>query len=552
MDTNFIYKKILKKIQKFKFKELQIELLNNFSFFVILFLSGFFFLSLLETIFGFEKFVRTGFYFSFILFCSVFILFKIIPTIAKIVGIFKTKSEEKIAEFVGNFFPEVKDELKNSIQLIKQKNENAKLYSLDLIDASLLNTWKKVEHLNFLSALDKSQIKKNFKIIFFVFVFVEIIFFFSSSLQNGFYRIVNYSTEFKNFDAITFEISPQNVEIVKGNSLPVSIKVKKNGNYLKGNFSLKFFSRKEFQKKIETQVLTQNANGIFKTELSFLKSPTFYFVEFDGIKSDEYLISVLDKLFLKNFQVEIIPPSYTNFPKQIFGENIGDITSYKGTKVNLKISANKEIQKGKINFSDSTEKTFKCENKNAFASFNLTESKTYSIEVFDKQNFKNESPIEYKIQVLQDEFPSIQILFPAKDINADESMNLNFQLKIKDDFGFSNVLFYHKLASSKFSKPEENFHSTAISFPRTSLNFFDFSYLWDFANKNYVPEDVIEYYFEVFDNDNVSGPKSSRSEMYKLRLPSFEEVFAEAEKNQTETIANLQDIKKKLKKQKKN
>jgi len=65
------------------------------------------------------------------------------------------------------------------------------------------------------------------------------------------------------------------------------------------------------------------------------------------------------------------------------------------------------------------------------------------------------------------------------------------------------------------------------------------SFQWDVSPLGLVPEDVVEYHAEVFDNDNVSGPKKGVSETYLLRLPSLDEVFADADKDQNDAIEKL-------------
>ena len=56
-----------------------------------------------------------------------------------------------------------------------------------------------------------------------------------------------------------------------------------------------------------------------------------------------------------------------------------------------------------------------------------------------------------------------------------------------------------------------------------------------------MPEDVVEYYIEIFDNDNILGPKSAKSQTYLVRLPSFEEVVDDLEKGHDETFKSLKE-----------
>ncbi|MGB9592103.1 MAG: DUF4175 family protein, partial [Candidatus Kryptoniota bacterium] len=83
--------------------------------------------------------------------------------------------------------------------------------------------------------------------------------------------------------------------------------------------------------------------------------------------------------------------------------------------------------------------------------------------------------------------------------------------------------------ASKYITPDKEWHSIEIPIADKSAGTQELTYLWDLTNLNLVPEDVVTYRAMVFDNDAVTGPKSSVSSEYRLRLPSLDEVFASAD-----------------------
>ena len=150
---------------------------------------------------------------------------------------------------------------------------------------------------------------------------------------------------------------------------------------------------------------------------------------------------------------------------------------------------------------------------------------TYHIELRDISGVTNANPIEYKLDVLPDAVPTVTVLSPAKNIDITNEMKLPLQVKVK------------------YEKPKEEFSFLPLSFSLSlsgqQVNEEIVNYLWDVSPLGLVPEDVIEYHIEVFDNDNVSGPKMGKSESYLLRLPSLEEVFADADKANEHALKNL-------------
>ncbi|MBK9047449.1 MAG: hypothetical protein IPL74_12295 [Bacteroidetes bacterium] len=54
------------------------------------------------------------------------------------------------------------------------------------------------------------------------------------------------------------------------------------------------------------------------------------------------------------------------------------------------------------------------------------------------------------------------------------------------------------------------------------------------------PGEEVEYYFEVWDNDGVSGPKSSRTQSMVFRAPTLQELAEKAELNADKMKASLE------------
>ena len=97
------------------------------------------------------------------------------------------------------------------------------------------------------------------------------------------------------------------------------------------------------------------------------------------------------------------------------------------------------------------------------------------------------------------------------------------------------------MTHSRYEQPKEDFSSLPIPLDASVKNSTDgdIEFQWDLSPLGLVPEDVVEYHAEVFDNDNISGPKKGISESFLLRLPSLDEVFADADKGQAEAVEKL-------------
>ncbi|MEX0602981.1 MAG: hypothetical protein WD295_06545, partial [Bacteroidota bacterium] len=92
----------------------------------------------------------------------------------------------------------------------------------------------------------------------------------------------------------------------------------------------------------------------------------------------------------------------------------------------------------------------------------------------------------------------------------------------------------------RYEPAQQNFTIVDLPLPRRGITQLELPYVWNLVPLRLVPEDVVEYYAEVYDNDTVSGPKTARSETYLLRLPSLEEVFTDLNKGHEASMDELQ------------
>ena len=89
---------------------------------------------------------------------------------------------------------------------------------------------------------------------------------------------------------------------------------------------------------------------------------------------------------------------------------------------------------------------------------------------------------------------------PAKNIDIATDLQFLLLATISDDFGFSSMRLAHRLIHSKYEKPQIDFHFQNIPITKLKPN-LEVEFNWDLKNLSLVPEDVVEYYIEIFDND---------------------------------------------------
>ena len=167
-------------------------------------------------------------------------------------------------------------------------------------------------------------------------------------LQAASYRLVNFSKEFISPPKFTFEVSPGNTQVTKGQD--VAIKIRVNGEKPKDVFlALKDIDQTNF----DLQELKADSLGIYSFERRSIRNTFNYYATAENISSDEFRIEVIDRPIIKSLDLSINSPNYSKIPA-IQQKDNGNITALIGSSVNLNVSSSKELSKAKLLFGDST------------------------------------------------------------------------------------------------------------------------------------------------------------------------------------------------------
>ncbi len=461
--------------------------------------------------------------------------------------ILKNATDSDTATKVGNQFPNIHDRLLNALQIYESKVREKVLYSIELIDASFIDLYDAIKDINFIQAVDYKRFKKTRKFFLYaVSVFLLALIISPKGFLWSAFRIYQFNQQFSVIPKLFFIIEPGDTEALRGEAVDFTIHpVGSSVN------TITFLSREEGVAKYEKTMLKISDNGIFKFSIPNIKSTIHYYVSSGDASSPVYKILVLDRPIVRILQLNVTYPAYTRIPPEALEENVGDVTVLPGTKINFKILSSKNLSSAELHFSDSTITKLSINEKEASGSITFLKDKSYTINLKDEIGLTNIAPITYQVKIIPDKYPYVSIAVPAKNVDVTESMLLNLLIIIKDDYGFSKLRLAYRLVQSRYERPSEEFSFFEIPITSKEQIAQEIWHNWNLAGLQLVPEDVLAYYVEIFDNDNVSGPKAARSETYLVRLPSLDEVFADVSENQKQFIETMQNVAKEAEKLKK-
>ncbi len=539
------YQTLVEKLDEFIRKYYKNQLLRGLIYSIGLILLFFVSVTALEYFAHFNIAVRTILFYSFVLATAfVFVKFIAIP-LSLLYRMGKILTHTEAAHIIGKHFSNVQDKLLNVLQLQSQQtasNYNSELQNL--IEASINQKTLELKPIPFASAVDFRENKKYLKYALIpVFLITIILIAAPSIIKDGTSRLVKHDVYFEKNAPFQFQIINKDLKTIAQQDF--ELKVKLNGNEVPDNVYIEIDGN-EFKLEKENII---NFNYVFK---NVQKNINFQLTA-DGFKSKEYELIALPNPILLNFEIALNYPTYLNKKDEIL-TNTGDLVVPAGTKIkwNFNTQNTKDLR---INFNDtsflvspSSENLFNYSNR-------FFRDKTYSIST-SNQFLKSKDSVTYNINVIPDAYPQI-VVAEKKDSNSTKL--ISFRGEVKDDYGFSQLTFNYRyvtnndtVSSQDDKNKKSEIHSNTININKSSTQ-DQFYHFWDLASLGINAGDQIEYYFEIWDNDGVTGSKSTRSQKMIFKAPTLKEIAENTDKNNNkikddliESIKQAKDVQKEL------
>ena len=258
-----------------------------------------------------------------------------------------------------------------------------------------------------------------------------------------------------------------------------------------------------------------------------------YYVEAGRVTTPVQKVDVVDRPRVNGIKLSIFYPDYTGLKPTVIDENNGSFSAVVGSRVNMQVETNLPVEQAELIFEDSSRTPLDVDSRRAETSLRVDKSQSYYVRLQDHLGEENPDPIQYYITAVPDEYPSIDVLRPGFNVNLSEEMILPLMVRIYDDYGFSSLVLKYTVVSQ--GRPSDE-HVAVLHFSDRIKTEGEIEFNWDMDKLNMFPGDYTMYYFEVADNDMISGPKISRSRQFVARIPSLEEIIAEAEGEGTKRI----------------
>lgn len=220
---------------------------------------------------------------------------------------------------------------------------------------------------------------------------------------------------------------------------------------------------------------------------------------------------------IENLALTFNYPAYTQLPPATRDPSDGKVQVLPGTEVKIKADLNHPVKGAELNLNGRDLLAMETPLPTQITGrFIAKEQGYYQFQLKSPAGQKTLLPTRYPISLGRDQSPSIIIFLANPKPMYYLTDKVQFFYETHDDFGVQKI-------NLVFTQ-EGQIHRQTLKKIKGTETDLKGSYTWELSATGFQPGDSIQYYLEVWDNDNVFGPNSGQSEMFSF------EMFDEREK----------------------
>lgn len=532
------YQLLIRKLEEFSKKFYKNELIRGGLFFSTLLFASFLIIGWIEYWGHFSITVRTFLFYAFLATNLAAFFYWIGLPVLHLLRLKEGLNYYQAARIIGKHFPDVRDKLLNTLQL-HDSSKNAKdQASKELIYASIEQRVKGLQPLPFSSAVDLRENIKYLKYAAIPLALILITFAaVPSAIVDSTQRVVEHRNHFEAPAPFEFSLKNDSLRAVRNQEFEVNLEME--GEQIPAEVFVYLGDNRHRMQQEDARTFSYTFRNPQRTsELRFYA---------DGHYSTPHELEVHPRPALNNFTVFLDYPRYTGMEPEE-NSNIGDLTVPEGTEITW-VFETTDVDEVMFAYEDTAEVLQEGEDATKSITLQAMEDFSYSIRT-SNEYFTSDDTLTYFADVIPDEPPQIRTEQRSDSLNPKIKY---FQGEISDDYGFTQLRFnYRTLSADRFGSEEGEWQREQLDFDpqETAQSFF---YQFNIDRLNIGEGEYVEYYFDVWDNDQVNGPKSARSETYHFRAPTRQDLAEESQQmredmqgEMDQNISEMQNLRQEL------
>lgn len=506
MDTQSI---IFSKLEGFIKKFYTNELLRGTLFFVGLGLLYFLITSFIEYFLWLNTTGRSFLFWAFML-VEVFLLGRyILFPLAKLFKLQKGLNYQDASVIIGTHFSNVNDKLTNFLQLVADPQQS------ELLLASIEQKANDLQPVPFTAAIDFSQNRKFIPLALFPIFFLLVLLFSGRQyyITESMNRVMHYQEHFSSPAPFQFVVA-KNLLTEQGKSYTLKVHtagsvVPEKMNILIGN---------------EKYLLESQGSGSFVYTFDRPNESVVFSLQANELISQPYTLMVTTVPAIEDFVMTVQYPTYLQKKSEQIKGN-GNAILPEGSLLTWQL---KTVATDNVVWKGAQQQFSFVKVENVFSiSKKILQNTDYQI-ITSNKKVSDYEKLHYSINVVKDQYPTLNVSQIPDSLKTEKTFLLG---QVSDDYGFSKLRIGYYIQG----KPQ------TIKYGGLPLKqgVYD-RFVFTFPSNLAVQEGVsYEYFFEIFDNDGIHGPKATKSSVFSYREATTQEKQEALLQQQNESISGL-------------
>ena len=317
--------------------------------------------------------------------------------------------------------------------------------------------------------------------------------------------------------SVTVEVLPGDARVVAGQPLRIRARLHSGENEL---------SRLQPQLVVEADgerriVAMTRQSDAFEFGFESVDRTFRYRVVAGATASSDYTVTALFPPRVQRIDLQYQYPSFSGLaPRE--EKDGGDIYAPAGTRVRVRIHADKPIASGQLALGAGAQPLRSSGDRSVDADLVLSRDDSYRVRLHDRDGLASAGDSEYFIRLMDDRPPDVRIMRPAGDQGITPLQEVTIEARADDDYGVSTLeLVFAVGGGREHAVPFSVLTGTPIQ--RTG------SHLLAAEELEVRPGDVITYYARARDVARGKRSSETKSDMFFLEVKPFSEEFVAAQ-----------------------
>ena len=347
--------------------------------------------------------------------------------------------------------------------------------------------------------------------------------------------------------SIQVEVLPGDTRVAAGKPLTIRASVRAGGRLLTRFtpvLTVEALSPNRAPNPADVQNVAMTPDGAgFQFSLVSVDRTFRYRVTAGSRRSEDFTVTALMAPRVTRIDLHYEYPAYTTLAPREERDG-GDIYAPAGTKVRVRVHADKPIASGQMVFAQATPGVKGAATLDTGGLHHVTDQvlegelvlardNSYRIGLTDRDGLRSSGETEYFLRVMDDRPPDVRILRPAADQQITPLEEVAIEARAEDDYGIAGFELVYAVAGRE-PKVVPFARSTGSTLARAGTHTLAAEDL------GVQPGDVITYYARARDVGRGKRPTETRSDIFFLEVRPFSEEYVLAQSQAMSGMASEQ------------